>query len=66
MPPHKPKKSKKKYFKSDLSSGTDTDESEHELSYYAKDKVRLMKEILKLIKPKQIKAMAPECIKVYF
>lgn len=63
MPPHKPKKCKKKYFKSDLSSGTDTDESEHELSYYAKDKVRLMKEILKLIKPKQIKAMAPECIK---
>ncbi|KAB0802965.1 hypothetical protein PPYR_05151 [Photinus pyralis] len=44
-------------------SGSETDESQHELSYYAKDKVKLMKETLKIIKPKKIKAMAPECIK---
>ncbi|KAF5302473.1 hypothetical protein FQR65_LT08563 [Abscondita terminalis] len=44
-------------------SDLDTNESEHELSYYAKDKVKLMKEVLKIIKPKKIKAMAPDCIK---
>ncbi|KAK5637890.1 hypothetical protein RI129_000176 [Pyrocoelia pectoralis] len=44
-------------------SGSDSDRSQQELSYYAKDKVKLMKETLKIIKPKRIKAMAPDCIK---
>ncbi|VEN56820.1 unnamed protein product [Callosobruchus maculatus] len=35
-------------------------ESEHELSYYASDRVKLMKEVLKIIKPKKIRSMAPE------
>ncbi|KAH1026404.1 SWR1-complex protein 3 [Dendroctonus ponderosae] len=43
-------------------SGTD-DESEHELSYYVEDRVKLMKEVLKIIKPKKMKSMAPECMK---
>nr|CAI5853002.1 unnamed protein product [Callosobruchus analis] len=35
-------------------------ESEHELSYYAHDRVKLMKEVLKIIKPKKIRSMAPQ------
>ncbi|KAF5305518.1 hypothetical protein FQA39_LY01609 [Lamprigera yunnana] len=42
---------------------SESNEGVHELSYYAKDKVKLMKEVLKIIKPKKIKAMAPNCIK---
>ncbi|KAL1505845.1 hypothetical protein ABEB36_005308 [Hypothenemus hampei] len=38
-------------------------ESEHELSYYIEDRVKLMKEILKIMNPKKIKSMAPECMK---
>ncbi|KAF7285398.1 hypothetical protein GWI33_010651 [Rhynchophorus ferrugineus] len=45
---------------SDSDSG---DNSEHELSYYIKDRVRLMKEVLKIIKPRKIISMAPECMK---
>ncbi|KAF2899388.1 hypothetical protein ILUMI_06783 [Ignelater luminosus] len=62
MPSTKGKKSKSKLLKIDVSSSADSDESEHELSYYV-DKVKLMKEVLKLIKPKKIKSMAPDCIK---
>nr|CAH7741687.1 unnamed protein product [Callosobruchus chinensis] len=35
-------------------------ESEHELSYYVSDRVKLMKEVLKIIKPKKIRSMAPQ------
>ncbi|XP_018561744.1 myb-like protein X [Anoplophora glabripennis] len=55
----KDKKLKKLISKSE----SDSDESEHELSYYLNDRVKLMKEVLKIIKPKKIKSMAPECIK---
>lgn len=55
----KPKKDKSKIIK--LIQETET-ESEHELSYYANDRVKLMKEVLKIIKPKRIKLMAPTCI----
>lgn len=51
-------------IKMNLSSDSDTDGSEHELGYYVKNKVKLMKEVLKLIKPKKIKSMAPDCMKV--
>ncbi|KAJ8921992.1 hypothetical protein NQ315_008630 [Exocentrus adspersus] len=53
------KKLKKLINKSD----SDSDESEHELSYYLNDRVKLMKEVLKIIKTKKIKSMAPDCIK---
>lgn len=43
---------------------SDESSSEHELFSYKNDKVKLMKEVLKLIKPKKIKQMAPDCIKV--
>lgn len=39
-------------------------ESEHELSHYLNDKVKLMKEVIHILKPKKIKNMAPSCIKV--
>lgn len=39
-------------------------ESEHELSYYLNDRVKLMKEVIHILKPKKIKSMAPSCMKV--
>ncbi|KAG5865015.1 hypothetical protein JTB14_002799 [Gonioctena quinquepunctata] len=39
------------------------EESEHELSFYLNDRVKLMKEVLKIIKPKKIRTMAPNCMK---
>lgn len=39
-------------------------ESEHELSHYLKDRVKLMKEVIHILRPKKIKSMAPDCIKV--
>lgn len=56
----KDKKLKKLINKSD----SDSDESEHELSFYLNDRIKLMKEVLKIIKPKKIKTMAPDYIKV--
>lgn len=56
----KDKKLRKLINKSD----SDSEESEHELSYYLNDRIKLMKEVLKIIKPKKIKSMAPDCIKV--
>lgn len=48
-----------------IASDSDTDaDSEHELSYYMKDRVKLMKEVLKIMKPKRIKRMTPDCMKV--
>lgn len=61
---HKHKKDKNKLFKLINTSDTDDDDSEHELSYYVNDRIRLMKQVLKLIKPKKIKSMAPDCMKV--
>lgn len=42
---------------------SDSDESEHELSYYVNDRIKLMKEVLKIVKPKKIKLMAPSCLR---
>lgn len=36
----------------------------HELSYYLNDRLKLMKEIVKIMKPHKIKSMAPEYFKV--
>lgn len=57
-------KHKKELSKLINTSDTDDEGSEHELSYYVNDRVKLMKEVLKLIKSKKIKSMAPECMKV--
>ncbi|XP_066259259.1 DNA ligase 1 [Euwallacea similis] len=47
-----------------MASDSDTDlDSEHELSYYTNDRVKLMKQVLKIIKPKKIKCMAADCMK---
>ncbi|KAL3278672.1 hypothetical protein HHI36_016208 [Cryptolaemus montrouzieri] len=54
-------KEKRKLHK--LIQQSDSDESEHELSHYMNDRVKLMKEVLKTIKPKKIRAMAPTCLK---
>ncbi|KRT85282.1 hypothetical protein AMK59_645 [Oryctes borbonicus] len=54
---------KQKSKKINVNSTDSGDESEHELFYYANDRIRLMKEVLKLIKPKKIKAIAPDFMK---
>lgn len=55
---------KQKSKKINLTLNDSGDESEHELFYYANDRIKLMKEVLKLIKPKKIKAIAPDVMKV--
>lgn len=55
-------KASKKRTQSQSDSGSD---SEHELFHYRNDRVRLMKEVLKILKLKKIKALAPPAIKVY-
>lgn len=60
---HKKLKSKKLVkLINDSDSGS---ESEHELSYYQNDRIKLMKEVIKILKPKKIKSIAPKCMKVY-
>ncbi|CAG9827300.1 unnamed protein product [Diabrotica balteata] len=57
-------KKDKKLIKLIKSKSESEDEgSEHELSYYLNDRVKLMKEVLKIIKPRKIKSMAPDCMK---
>lgn len=53
-------KASKKRTQSQSDSGSD---SEHELFHYRNDRVRLMKEVLKILKLKKIKALAPPAIK---
>ncbi|XP_023029778.1 uncharacterized protein [Leptinotarsa decemlineata] len=43
-------------------SDSEGTESEHELSHYLNDRVKMMKEVLKIIKPKKIRTMAPDCM----
>lgn len=51
--------------KSKKSSSSDNDsESEHELAYYTGDRIKLMQQAFKLIKPKSLLAMTPDCVKV--
>lgn len=60
---HHSKKEKKLIKLIKPTSESEDEGSEHELSYYLNDKVKLMKEVLKIIKPKKIRTMAPDCIK---
>lgn len=61
----KKKKLDKSKVKQDATSSSDSDdESEHELSHYIDDRIKLMKQITKILKPKKIKSMAPDCYKV--
>ncbi|KAJ8961864.1 hypothetical protein NQ318_021482 [Aromia moschata] len=57
-----PKKGKSlmKLISKNSKSSSESEDSEHELSYYLEDRVKLMKEVLKIIKPKKIKSMAPK------
>lgn len=62
---HKSGKSAKDKLSKLIASDSDTEgDSEHELSFYLDDRVKLMKEVLKIIKPRKIKSMAPNCMKV--
>lgn len=63
-------KNKKRSLKKDkkliklINNSDSEDDSEHELSYYMNDRVKLMKQVLKIIKPNKIKSMAPDCLQV--
>lgn len=57
------KKHLKDKFKKGSDSDTDSETSEHELGYYVNDRVKLMQEVLKLIKPKKLLSMAPESMR---
>ena len=35
---------------------------EHDLAYYIHDRVELMHQVFSVIKPKELKVMAPECV----
>lgn len=58
MSPKEKKKHKKKHKSSRKR------EEIHDLSYYLDDRLKLMKEVVKIMKPKKIKSMAPEFLKV--
>lgn len=59
---HKPKLEKK--LVKLINEIDSSSESEHELSYYLNDRVKLMKQVIHILKPKKIKSMAPTCMKV--
>lgn len=60
----KQKKGKKQLLKLINASDSEDDVADHELSHYVNDRIKLMKEVLKIIKPRKIKSMAPACVKV--
>lgn len=60
----KPVKVKKE--KRPKSSESSDEEEIHDLSFYMNDRVKLMKEVIKLMHPKKIKAMAPGRMKVCY
>ncbi|XP_046962411.1 glutamic acid-rich protein [Vanessa cardui] len=43
-------------------SSTRTNDEQHDLAYYIHDRVELMHQVFSIIKPKELKAMAPECV----
>ncbi|CAH1960152.1 unnamed protein product [Acanthoscelides obtectus] len=59
-PEKKPSTKEKKLSKLIHEKTESGDEIEHELSYYINDRVKLIKEVLKIIKPKKIRSMAPQ------
>lgn len=61
MSPKEKKKKRKKKHKSNRKY-----EEIHELSYYLNDRLKLMKEVVKIMKPHKIKSMAPEFLKVNY
>lgn len=38
-------------------------QQEHDLAYYIHDRVELMHQIFSVLKPKELKAMAPDCVR---
>lgn len=59
MSPKEKKRKRKRKHKS-----RNKHEEIHELSYYLNDRLKLMKEVVHIMKPHKIKSMAPEFLKV--
>lgn len=57
---------KDKQLRKLINKSESDEDSEHELSYYLNDRVKLMKEVLKIIKSKKIRSMAPKCMRVSY
>lgn len=47
-----------------INDSDSSSESEHELSYYVNDRIKLMREVIRILKPKKIKSMAPQSLRV--
>ncbi|CAH2207836.1 jg27722, partial [Pararge aegeria aegeria] len=56
------KRHKIKQETAETSSSRFRDQEEHDLAYYIHDRVELMHQVFSVIKPKELKAMAPECV----
>ncbi|XP_026500781.2 E3 ubiquitin-protein ligase RBBP6 [Vanessa tameamea] len=59
---HRIKHHKIKQEMPETSSTRTKDNEEHDLAYYIHDRVELMHQVFSIIKPKELKAMAPECV----
>lgn len=46
----------------ETSTSRSREQEEHDLAYYIHDRVELMHQVFSVIKPKELKAMAPECV----
>lgn len=57
------KKHKVKHEKPETSSSYTRELQDHDLAYYIHDRVELMHQVFSVLKPKDLKAMAPECIR---
>ncbi|XP_050346789.1 repetitive organellar protein-like [Nymphalis io] len=59
---HRTKHHKIKQEMPETSSTRSKNNEEHDLAYYIHDRVELMHQVFSIIKPKELKAMAPECV----
>ncbi|XP_072946672.1 uncharacterized protein [Epargyreus clarus] len=55
------KRAKKHRIKEEASGSVNP--NEHDLAYYIHDRVELMHQVFSVLKPKELKAMAPECVR---
>lgn len=57
------KRHKVKKEKQEPSSSFTKEQEEHDLAYYIHDRVELMHQVFSTLKYKELKAMAPECVR---
>nr|XP_032528047.1 chromatin assembly factor 1 subunit A-B [Danaus plexippus plexippus] len=55
-------KMRKHKIKHEIEASSSNIKEEHDLAYYIHDRVELMHQVFSMIKPKELKAMAPSCV----